>query len=1675
MSVNKQIPVAAAGTVTGRLRLLAARDPGRAAVRVGADVLSRGALDRLTDRLAARLAAAGVRPGDVVAVARSERLHQVAGMLAVWKAGGVYLPVDPEWPAERAEMVLADSGAVFTLDETVLEASAFEITGADSALDQNSATPSENPDAAIDPAPDTLAYLIYTSGSTGRPKAVAVAHRALARHIDAVSERFGIGEADTVLNFAKPTADVAVEQVLTALAAGGCLVLPENGLMSVEEFWRLIDAGGVTVANLPSGYFHALVSAVRDGRGIPATLRTMISGSDRLSPQAAASWVELTGVRLLNAYGPTETVITASAHEVSADPGGEAVPIGTEVAGRVAHVLDDRLSPVAADGVGELYLGGPVIAAGYLGRAELTATRFLPDPFSDAPGARMYRTGDLVRRGEAGLVFVGRTDDQVKIRGFRVELGEVENALAAHPAVATCAVAVDEAPGREARLAAYITAAAPAPGYTEIRDFLADRLPGHLIPASLTVLEELPLTANGKVDRVALPAAAAGGADSDTSHAPDDQAPDERSIPRTPAEELISGIWADVLGVAGVGRGDNFFHLGGDSLTAVRVASRVFEVFGPVSPYLIFDAPTLADYAAAVHGQFTGQDGRNRTAPVRTAAASAPLSPYQRGLWVQDCLQPGTATYNVPWVFEFDGALDAEHLRDALAGVVARHEALRTTFDVADGAGRQIVHPPSAPALRVEDLTGVPEAERRARVEALIRADAQEPFDLQTGPLLRSRLIVESERSASLVLVFHHLIWDEGSLPVLDREVRELYAARSQNRPARLAEPAIQYGDYAAWLDAEGVGKEQLAYWQEQLRDLPTGVAVPPDREQATDPESRLEYQRFDLGAELAAGVRELARSQDATPFMVLLAALVLAVQRRGGEDDLVVATPVSVRDRPELDDLIGYFINLLPLRFRIGPGLPFRDVLAHVRQVALEGYRNQAVPFERVADLARVEPGAARHPLVQLVFEAHTASPAVAPVGGAALSRRLHVNELSRFDLSWSVEDDGTGFTGRVEYDAGLFDASTPAALAADWTAVLAAVVADPELAVVESAGSPQSGGSPRDPLAEPESPVTARRPAGIDGDLFSVFAEQAARTPSATALAFGEMSITYAALAAAAARVATTLVQRGVAAGDLVAVTLPRGVDMVMALLGALKAGAGYVLIDPELPAGRRAAVLTDTAPALIVDEELVAHDPGPAPTEHVAVDPESVACLMFTSGSTGRPKGVAVSHRALLATYLGQKYAAFDASQVWLQCSPVSWDAFALELFGALLHGGTCVLAPGQRPDPQTVAELVARHGVTQLQLSASLFNFLVDELPEAFAGVRLAFTAGEAASPAHAARIRAGYPELVVVNGYGPVESLGLTTSHVIGPDDLGSASVPIGTPLAGKGVRVLDERLRPVPPGVTGELYCTGDGLAHGYLRQPGMTASRFLPDPFSGDPGARMYRTGDLGHVDEAGVLHIAGRADDQVKIRGFRVEPAEVVAGLQGIRGVRQAAVTVVGTGSTAQLAAWVTGTADMPSPQDMQEQLTGLLPDYMIPTTVTVLPRLPMTANGKLDHAALAARPLQAGPSGEAGGDTASDTADDKAGDGALTDAERLVADVWAEVLGLDAVGTDDTFFRLGGNSLAAVRVAMRLSRRTGTKVPPRLVFSAKTVRALARALPAAQPIPAGTAPGPNQTETR
>ncbi|MFI6396471.1 amino acid adenylation domain-containing protein, partial [Nonomuraea sp. NPDC050540] len=965
------------------LRLHARADSLRPAVVHADETLSYGELERRTAALAWRLREHQAGPERVVAVHAKDRLSGLIAMVSVLRAGAVYLALEPGAPAARQKLVLEDSGAVLVLgdDESFDEPPTMRITGA-----------GDDHGALLTPDAAHTAYLVYTSGTTGRPKPVAVPYGALHEHLSGLRTAFGLGPGDRVLHFAPPHVDVAIEQALAPLSAGATLVLtPGTSLPSIPDLVGLLHREQVTVANLPAGYLSELAGTL-PRHPLPAghSLRLMISGSDRMPSTAARAWLRhAPGVRLVNAYGPTESVITAATHEVTQAHGD--IPIGAACGDRVLHVLDSSLSPCPAGEQGELYISGP-LAHGYLGRPVPTARQFVPDPYG-APGARLYRTGDLARRREDGLLeFVGRIDDQLKIRGFRVEPAETRRVLEAHPDVRQCAVLGRRNGAGDTRLIGYVVSET---GTGELMRFLTERLPRPLVPAHLIRMDRLPLTAGGTLDRDALPAA--------------EQNPSRTEPPRTATEELLAGLWLETLGRDHIGRHDNFFALGGDSLTALRITARLLRYFGrDLTPQAVFETPVLADLAARLDA---GQSAKPAGAAPRNGGDEGPLSLGQQALWLSEQWNPEAPIYNLPWLFRLSGPVDAALLERALNRLIERHEALRTVFPSRLGEPRQVV----LPSVSVPVEKG----------EGLEEADVREPFDLDHGPLIRARLLRAVDGGPALLVVVHHLVWDEWSLGLFETELGELYQALSEDREPRLPALTARPIDYAA--DRREADHEQgLAYWRDRLADLPATAGE--DRSPAGA------VVRFALPPQLVARVRALARDAGATPFMVLLAAFAQMVQRRTGQDDLLVATPTADRDQAEWEGLIGYFVNLVPLRIKVSTD--FRELLSRVREDVLTDLAHRDVPFPLIAEHVPRASG------VALAFEMHRHRPCPLRLGEAEGSRELLPTGAAKFDMIWQITDDGERLFGVVEFSTDLYDTAEVETMVADWESGLTGAV---------------------------------------------------------------------------------------------------------------------------------------------------------------------------------------------------------------------------------------------------------------------------------------------------------------------------------------------------------------------------------------------------------------------------------------------------------------------------------------------------------------------------------------------------------------------------------------------------------------------------------------------------------
>ncbi|WIN00204.1 amino acid adenylation domain-containing protein [Actinoplanes oblitus] len=1589
-----------------------AADPGAPAIHGDGVTLTYAELDTAANRLANHLLANGVRRGDIVGVLLPRGIDFAVAVLAVTKTGAAYTLLDPDFPNARLTRVLTDTRATALITNDTLAGR----TTVDCPVICETGDNPEDPGIHVDPG--DAACVMFTSGSSGTPKGVLSPHRALTGTLTGQTYTdFGPGQV--FLQCSPVSWDAFSLEFWGALAFGGLCVLQPGQRPEPTLIASLVRDHAVTMLQLSSGLFNLLADEYPhafDG------VHTAFTGGEVSSPshvqQALRHHPHL---HVANAYGPAESMGFSTTFPIPNGYPDTTLPIGRPIANKRIYLLDNALRPVPIGVVGEVYLAGIGLAHGYLGQPATTATRFIANPYH--PTDRLYRTGDLARWTPDGqLTFTGRADHQVKIRGFRIEPAEIETALLQHPDITQAAVLATPD-----HLTGYIVGTTDP---TTTRTWLRQHLPDHMIPTTITILDRLPLTPNGKLDRRALP-----------QPDPSSAAGTGRSA-RDAREEILCGLYAEVLGVAEVGVDDDFFDLGGHSLLAARLAARARGILGTeLSIRDVFQAPTVAALAASLSD--AGRAGV-RPAPVAGPRGEhLPLSYAQRRLWLTDAVQgPGT-TYNVPMAIPLHGRLDVGALTAALTDLTTRHQVLRTVIGtVGDEPCQRILAPEPVDVDHIPATAG--------DLDELLTAAAGHVFDLAAERPLRVTLFDLGDDEYVLLLLLHHIATDGQSLrPLLD-DLATAYAARCAGAAPGWAPLPVQYADYTLWqrdllgdpADPDSRHATDLRYWTTNLNGLPDEIGLPLDRPRPATADHRGAAVPVRVEPALADRIRVVAREQRCTPFMVVQAALALTLSRFGAGTDVALGTPVAGRTDPALDPLVGFFVNTLVLRTDVSGDPSFGELLARVRRADLDALAHQELPFDQLLEALQPVRSLARHPLFQVCLGFDDATDAELRLPGLRAGRgRVVATGETKFDLEFLLRDEGAdGIGGGLLYRTALFDRSTAERLLAGLVRTLTQVLADPDqpISAVDVLTPTERAAVVQD-WNDTVVPVD-------DMSLPAMFAARVAADPGAPAIHGDGVTLTYAELDTAANRLANHLLANGVRRGDIVGILLPRGIDFAVAVLAVTKTGAAYTLLDPDFPNARLTRVLTDTkATALITNDTLAGRttvdcpvicETGDNPEDPgIHVDPGDAACVMFTSGSSGTPKGVLSPHRALTGTLTGQTYTDFGPGQVFLQCSPVSWDAFSLEFWGALAFGGLCVLQPGQRPEPTLIASLVRDHAVTMLQLSSGLFNLLADEYPHAFDGVHTAFTGGEVSSPSHVQQALRHHPHLHVANAYGPAESMGFSTTFPI-PNGYPDTTLPIGRPIANKRIYLLDNALRPVPIGVVGEVYLAGIGLAHGYLGQPATTATRFIANPYH--PTDRLYRTGDLARWTPDGQLTFTGRADHQVKIRGFRIEPAEIETALLQHPDITQAAVLA----TPDHLTGYIVGTTD---PTTTRTWLRQHLPDHMIPTTITILDRLPLTPNGKLDRRALP----QPDPSSAAG-----------TGRSARDAREEILCGLYAEILGLPTISIDDDFFDLGGHSLLAARLTARIRAALGAELSIRDIFQAPTVAALTERLPAAAP---------------
>jgi amino acid adenylation domain-containing protein len=1572
----------------------------------------------------------------------------VVATLAALKAGSAYLPLDTSYPEERLAFMLEDAQApVLITRERWLGLFPVEAVWP-VCLDRDAALLARRSSLAppFYATPESLAYVIYTSGSTGRPKGVAVPHRAVVRLVRNTSY-IGIRPDDVIAQASNTSFDAATFEIWGALLNGARMVgVAKETMLSPRDLAAQIRRDGVTVLFLTTALFNQVIRELPDAF---TPLRHLLFGGEPVDPAAVRRCL-LSGApeRLLHVYGPTESTTFASWHLVGEVPAGATtVPIGQPVANTTLVVLDPERNLVPVGVTGELCVGGDGLAWGYLNQPELTAERFVPD----TDGMRLYRTGDLVRRRADGAIeFLGRADFQVKVRGFRIELGEIEAALISLPGVRDAAVlALGE--GGDKRLVAYVAGTRDG----GLREHLADRLPSFMVPTGWVFLDALPLNPNGKVDRRALARIEPEA----------DETPGGYVAPRTPAEELLAMIWSELLGVPPAGARDDFFALGGHSLLATRLTSRVRDLFGVELPLrTVFEDSTLAGLAAWIDARRgTGLQAAPPVQP-REPGSEVPLSFAQERLWFLDRMEPGGALYSVPLALRVRGALQAGALETALAGVVRRHEALRTTFTAGpDGSPRQSIAAGLAIPLPVADLAGLPPEEREAEALRRFRAEAVRPFDLQAGPLLRAFLLRLGEEEHWVLLVLHHIVSDGWSLGVLVREIGELYDAHTHGRPALLPELPVQYGDYALWqrrwLSGE-VEEAQVAFWKEALAGAPTVLELPTDRPRPPIQTFRGASRIVALPASLAADLQDLGRREGATLFMTLLAGFQALLHRYAGQDDILVGSPIANRQRGELEGLIGLFVNALVLRGRLDPategGPSFGELLARVRSFALDAYAHQDLPFERLVEELRIERSLARTPLHQVVFSLQNTPVEPLSLPGLILEPLGVGSGTAKTDLLLSLGEGADGLLGTWEYSTDLFDASTIDRLTVHLRTLLESAAADPGARVGDLALLPPA--ERHQLLAEWND---TGRDASPDICLHELFEAQAARRPEAVAVRFQGRSLTYGDLDLRANRLARHLAGLGVGPASLVGICAEEGFERLIGVLAVFKAGSAYLPLDPSHPEERLAWTIQDAGVGVILTQERLLTILPESEAEIVCLDtlesldnvrpiPQGVrsglAYVIYTSGSTGRPNGVTTTHQAAvhLLRQAVEQFRVNEDSRI-LQSVSFSFDASVLETWMAFSTGATlCVANHEVRLSGERLAGLIRSEGIT----TAVLTPVVLASLPTDGVPTLRVVSVGGDACPAETVNrwMRSGLDRLL--NCYGPTETTIYASTHLC--SGTYRTVPPIGRPLARTWMHVVDPRGVPVPLGVPGELLIGGDGLSMGYLNRPSLTASRFVPDPFGEEAGARLYRSGDLVRRLPDGELEFLGRVDRQIKLRGLRIELGEIESALGRHPAVRDCAVVVHETSGDPRLVACVVpnGIEKTDPGQEISSQLRAYLreglPDYMVPSSFLFLESFPLSPTGKVDRKALARLEPDAGvelPRVEP-----------------RDLLELELVGIWQEVLGVlggGRLGVRDDFFESGGHSLLAVRLMARIKERFGRELPLAVLFQGGTVEAMAALL--------------------
>mgnify|MGYP000869562630 CR=1 FL=1 len=1649
------------------------KTPGAVAVECLEEKTTYRELNRRANRVAHALAEAGVQPDTVVALLDDRSIDLLTMMLGVFKAGGAYVPLDPHHPVSRlthilklsrSPIVLTSQNYLARLQEAITqidETSRPRLMPIEPIL--NEAGREDNLDDRG--LAEHLAYVIYTSGSTGVPKGAMVTRRGMLNNIRSKVSGLALGPADVIAQTASQCFDISVWQFLTALTCGArTSIVPDETSRDPFRLLAHLERFDITILETVPALLQGLVDAGSESSVAPRLqrLRWVLPTGEALPPPVCRQWLaRYPAIPLLNAYGPAECADDVAVHPILKPPATETthMPIGRPIEGIRLHILNAWLEPVPPGVCGELYVGGIGVGRGYLQDPARTAEVFVPDRFGSEPGARMYRTGDLARYQKNGAIeFVGRIDQQIKLRGFRIELGEIETHLLSSPLVREAAVLLHTDARGEKRLAAYLVGQEDKePDVAVLRELLQAQLPEYMVPTAFVPLPALPRTPNGKIDRLALATLDLG-----------DQFTRPYTAPRTATEEILTGIWSDVLGVEGVGIHDDFFELGGHSLLATQIMSRLRSTFHvELSLRTVFECTSVAALAVAVD-RARKEDAAIQAPPLVPVARTGPLpaSFAQQRLWFLAQLEPESPFYNLPAGFRLRGKLDVDLLTAGLNQVIARQEALRTVFQETDGQPTQVVLSSLTIDIPVIDLRDIPAGEQPTELIKQTEEEAQRIFDLTRGPLIRARVWRIADEECVLLMTLHHIISDGWAMDVLIRELVMFYQAGLTGQQAALPPLPIQYADYAVWQRdwmQGAVLETQLAYWKDHLGDAPAALELPTDRPRPVVQTYRGACCEFVVSGDLLQQITGFSRRHGLTLYMTLLTAFTALLHHYSGRTSILIGSPVANRLRIEVEEIIGLFVNTLVLRTDIPDNPRWIELLDRVRKEVLGAQTHQDLPFEHLVDALQPERNLSHSPLFQVMFTLQTPAEQSMETPGLRVDNMEIDPGTALFDLSLDMVVEPDRLSGSFEYNTDLFDESTVTRYADSLLKILASMVAKPEGRLHDTP------------------PVTDRErhlqlidwndvpSPDLTPDYVTRFAAQVERTPESTAVVCREQSWTYQELHRRASNTATALAAAGVGPDSVVAVLGERSPELLLMILGVLEAGGAYLPLDPRHPHQRMAQITelsrplvllvtrewearaadllnelsADRKPRVLIIEEVMDQDialSGLRPSRPA----RRLAYLIYTSGSTGAPKGVMVEQDGMLNNMLSKLDSLqMTADDVVAQTASQCFDISVWQFLAALLCGATVHIVPDDvAHDPTALLHHVDEAGITIVELVPAVLQGLLaaDDGAPVLAKVRWVLPTGEALPSALCRRWFLRYPAIPLMNAYGPAECSDDVATHVMyaSPDDA-DRPVPIGRPVPGFRLYILNHHLTPVPIGTVGELCIGGVGVGRGYLRDPERTAAVFVPDPLGSDAGARLYRTGDLARYRTDGTIEFVGRADHQVKIRGYRIEPGEIEARLLEQQGVLEAVVMArEDQPGQRRLVAYVTPDApETLDVQDMRRRLQDALPEYIIPSSFVVLNALPRSANGKIDRRALPVPDL----AGQA----------ERTYTPPVTPAEAALTKIWEEVLGLPQVGTQENFFELGGDSIVSLQVIAR-AKQAGLLLSPRQMFQHQTVSELA-----------------------